>query len=82
MCDVWCEAVGPVVEPDLIVGRVRIRDCTPALERRARVTRCRSYRQRLPVQSLAEDEGGDGAICRFGLVGPFDVAAEVGRFAL
>lgn len=33
------------------------------------------------MQSLAEDESGNGAICRFGLVRPFDVAAEVGRLA-
>ena len=79
MSDIRCEAVGPVIQKDFVVIGVSEWDCIAAPKRRATSAR---RGQSLPMQSLAKDESGDGAICIFSLIRPFDVAPQVRRFAL
>lgn len=74
MSDIRRETVGPVIQEDFVVTNVSEGDGAVALKR---WTPSAQGGQSLPVQTLAKDESGDGAICSLSLVRPFDVAAQV-----
>jgi hypothetical protein len=78
--DARLHAVGPVIRQDLEVALVLEGDGADEVEPRAGLGG--GGGERSPSQPLEHDVVGDGAVAGFDRAGPFEVAAEIGGFAL